>query len=154
MPASAYATIRKEMEPKRARPQHASYRAHRRQVAWQITLPVVLAGLILIGVIVLLYWGTFRANGDVDRWAAISTIWLVIPVMIGALIGLAVLIAVAYLLARLAGLIPPYTFLAQKYAAQMEAGAKHIDDLGHRPLMILPEIGRLLQKAFRRMRRG
>lgn len=128
--------------------------AHRRQVAWQVILPVVLAILVLIGLIYLVAWGTFGAGGDVGRWAAISTMWLTLPVMIGALIALAAMIAVTYLLGRLAALIPRYTYTAQRYAEQMEAGAKKVERIGHRPLLIFPELGRLIKAGFDRIRQG
>jgi hypothetical protein len=127
---------------------------HRRQVAWQVILPVVLAVLVLIGVIVLLSWSTFRANGDVGRWAAISTMWLTLPVMIGGLFVLAILIGVTYLVGRVTGLLPRYSFPAQKYAGDMVAAAKKVEQIGHRPLRIFPEIGRVIRQVVRRVRRG
>ncbi len=146
------------MDRKHPRPQHASYLSHRRQVAWQIILPIVLAFLVLIAVIVLIAWRTFSAGGDSARWAEISTMWLTLPVMFGALVTLAFMIAATYLLGRLADLIPRYSYLAQKYAAQIEAGAKKIERVGHRPLLIFPEIGRLIKAGaragLRRVRRG
>src|SRR5512141_1620043 len=36
------------------RPHHPSYLLHRRQTAWHVILPIVLAGLILIGAVFLL----------------------------------------------------------------------------------------------------
>ena len=88
-------TARLAMDSKPRRPQHPSYRLHRKQAAWQIILPIVLAGLILIGATSLILVGTFRDNGDVGRWAAISTIWLTIPVMIGGLVVLALFVGLA-----------------------------------------------------------
>jgi hypothetical protein len=119
----------------------------------QIILPVVLAGLLLIGVVILISWATFRASGDVGRWAAISTMWLTIPVMIGGVVILVVLIAVAYGLRRLAGFIPPYTYQAQQFASKVQAGARHAGELAHRPIQILPEVGRLIRKVFQLIRK-
>ncbi len=136
------------------RPQHPSYRKHRRQVAWQILLPVLLAGVLLVVAAILVSLGTFRANGDVGRWAAISTMWLSLPVMIGALVMLVLFVGLAYLLARAAGFIPPYTLQAQLFTAKMAAAARRADQFGHRPALIIPEIGRLIKKGFRKIRGG
>ncbi len=136
------------------RPQHPSYRKHRRQTAWQILLPVILAAILLVAAAVLVSLGTFRGNGDVARWAAISTIWLTIPVMLGALVMLAVFIALAYLLGRAVGLIPPYTLQAQLFTSKMVAAARRVDQFGHQPTRIIPEIGKLIRKAFRKIRGG
>lgn len=96
-------------------PVHTSYLRHRKEMTWQIVMPIVLSFVILIGIIVLISLATFRANGDVERWAAISTIWIVIPILIGLLIFLALLIGIVYLLARLLHITPKYTGLAQDY---------------------------------------
>jgi predicted PurR-regulated permease PerM len=129
---------------------HPSYQLHRRQVAWQIILPIVLAGLLMIGFAILVGLSTFRGNGDVSRWAAISTIWLVLPVMLAGLLVLVALIGLAYLLGRLAGLIPPYSRQAQVFAYRVEAGAKRVQYMGHRPSLIFGEIGTLLKTALKK----
>lgn len=81
----------------------------------QIILPVALSGLILIGMIVLISFATFKSGGDVNRWAAISTIWVIIPVLIAGLIVFAVLVGLIYLMARALGALPYYTGMAQDY---------------------------------------
>ncbi len=132
------------------RPRHASYMRHRRQVAWQIIVPVVFAGLLLIGLSVLVWSATFRGNGDVSRWAAISTIWLVIPVMFAGLLVLVALVGFAYLLGRIAGFIPPYSYQAQLFALRMEQGAERIQTIGHKPWLVVPEIGGLMKKVLKK----
>jgi hypothetical protein len=94
---------------------HESYKRHRRQLAWQIIFPVVLTCILLSALIVLINLATFREGGDVARWAAVSTIWIVIPIMFGLLIFLALLIGLIYLLSRLLNITPTYTGLAQDY---------------------------------------
>jgi uncharacterized membrane protein len=96
-------------------PEHYSYIQHRRQVTRQIVLPVVISALLMIGMIVLICLATFNQGGDVGRWAAISTIWIVIPLILAGLIILALLIGLIYLMARALGALPYYTGLAQDY---------------------------------------
>jgi hypothetical protein len=95
--------------------EHYSYKVHRKQMVTQIILPVALAGLLLIGMIVLVSLATFKSGGDVGRWAAISTMWIVIPVIMTGLILLVLLCGLIYLLARLLGILPTYTGIAQDY---------------------------------------
>ncbi|MBI2331472.1 MAG: hypothetical protein HYU84_04790 [Chloroflexi bacterium] len=64
-------------------PTHYSYLKHRRQVMRQIILPVLLSALILVGIVVWVSFATFSQGGDVGRWAAISTMWVIIPMLIG-----------------------------------------------------------------------
>lgn len=133
-------------------PQHPSYRKHRRQLAWQIIVPVIIAALLLVGATYFIVTATFQHNGDAARWAEISTMWLTIPFMIGALVVLAIVIAMAYLLGKVAGFIPPYTFQAQLFAARMAEGAHRVEQVGHKPLLIFPAIGRLIRAGFRKIR--
>lgn len=96
-------------------PEHLSYLSHRKQRNKQIILPVVLSAVLMVVVVVLISLATFNSGGDVARWAAISTIWIIIPTLIAGLIVLALLLALIYGLARLLGALPYYTGIAQDY---------------------------------------
>ena len=96
-------------------PVHESYLKHRKQVVWQVILPVVLTSLLCVALIVLINIATFNQGGDVARWAAISTIWIVIPIMIGLLIVTALLGGLVYLMKELLNATPTYTGMAQDY---------------------------------------
>ena len=92
------------MKAKLPQPIHESYLRHRKQLAWQIVLPIGLMVVLIIALVVLINIATFRDNGDVARWAAISTIWIVVPIMIGMLIFLVLLVGLIYLLSKLLGI--------------------------------------------------
>jgi hypothetical protein len=96
-------------------PEHYSYQQHRRQRTTQVILPVLISTLLLIGLIVLITFATFKSNGDVSRWAAISTIWVIIPALLAGLIALAILVGLIYLMARVLSGLPHYTGIAQDY---------------------------------------
>lgn len=96
-------------------PEHYSYRKHRRQTIRQIILPVILSGLTLAGMIVWISIAAFKQGRDVGRWAAISTIWVVIPMLVAGLVALAILGGLIYLMARLLRALPYYTGIAQDY---------------------------------------
>jgi hypothetical protein len=103
------------MDAKLPQPVHESYLKHRKEVTWKIIFPVILSVVLCIASVVLINIATFRNDGDVARWAAVSTIWIVIPIMIGMVIFLALLGGIIYLLARLLNAAPTYTGLAQDY---------------------------------------
>ena len=92
---------------------HPSYQNHRRQFWTQIFLPIILAVILIIVIAVITGVAAFGENGDAPRWAAISTIWLVIPVMFFGLLFLVILAGLVYLLARGLQLLPPYTSKVQ-----------------------------------------
>jgi uncharacterized membrane protein len=96
-------------------PEHYSYQQHRKQRTTQIILPMVISAVVLVGMIILISIATFKSNGDVGRWAAISTIWIIIPILFAGLIVLVILIGFIYLMARALGALPHYTGIAQDY---------------------------------------
>ncbi len=116
------------------RPKHTSYRAHRRQFVWQILLPVVLSALLLIALIVLICIAAFRGDGDVSRWAAISTIWIVIPIILASLIFLLLLVGLVYLMARLLSILPVYTGAAQDYVYRGAGYVRRFTDAAVKPV--------------------
>ncbi len=103
------------MDTKLPRPVHESYKKHRKEVMLQIILPMALTVILFIALIVLINVATFRDNGDVARWAAVSTIWIVIPIIIGFLIVLVLVGGLVYLMARLLNVTPTYTNMVQVY---------------------------------------
>jgi len=118
-------------------PVHESYLKHRKQVVWQVILPVVLTSLLIVALIVLVNIATFNQGGDVARWAAISTMWIVIPIMIGMLIFLAILVGLVYLMKKLLDLTPNYTSLAQDYVYKAEGYIKRMSEALVKPVLQL-----------------
>ena len=120
-----------------APPDHYSYQLHRKQRNTQIILPVALGAVILIGMIVLVSIATFRSNGDVGRWAAISTIWIIIPILLAGLIWLAILIGLIYMMARALGALPHYTGIAQDYVYKARGYIIRGADMAAKPIIAL-----------------
>ena len=115
--------------------EHYSYVKHRKQRLTQVILPVVLSALLFIGMIVLVSFATFQSDGDVGRWAAISTIWIVIPIIIAGLIFLALLVGLIYLMARALGALPYYTGLGQDYVYKAQAYITRAADMAVKPII-------------------
>jgi hypothetical protein len=135
------------MKARLPHPEHTSYLTHRKQVVWQVILPVVLAALLLIGLIVLISLSTFRGGADMGRWAAISTIWIVMPILVVGMLVLILLIGVNYLIARLAQLIPNYTGIAQDYVFRAAGVIKRMTKAVVKPVFFLDTLTANL-KAF------
>ena len=118
---------------------HLSYQNHRRQFWIQIFLPMILAVLIIIAVAVITGIAAL-GQGDSPRWAAISTIWLVIPVMFFGLLFLVLLAGLIYLLARTLNIIPPYTSKTQYYVNRGASEAKRFSDMAAKPVLFIEGI--------------
>jgi len=140
------------MEAKIPRPIHESYKRHRKEMMRQIILPIALSVVLCIAMIVLINIATFRDNGDVARWAAVSTIWIVIPIMIGMLIFLAILGGLIYLLAKLMNVTPTYTGLVQDYVHKAAIYIKRGTDALVKPVIQLNGILASIIAFFERMK--
>ena len=131
-------------------PVHESYKRHRKQLASQIILPMVLTTLLFVGMIVLISVATFRDGGDVGRWAAISTIWIVVPIMIAALIFIVLLTGLVYLLKRLIQITPTYTGQLQDFVHKIAVYIKRAADATVKPVFFLDGIGASIQRLLGR----
>lgn len=138
------------MKAKIPQPIHESYKRHRRELVWQIILPVALTALLIVVLIVLINIATFNQGGDVGRWAAVSTIWIVIPVMVAGLILLALLVALVYLMKRLLGITPTYTGMAQDFIHKAAAYLKRGTEMAVKPVLFLDGIGASIKAFFGR----
>ncbi len=143
----SYAKIQM-MKAVSSKPVHESYQRHRRQLATQIILPMVLAALLFVALVVLINLATFRGSGDVARWAAVSTIWIAAPIMIASLIFLAVLVGLIYLLARLLGIAPIYTNKAQNFVQKLGIRIRLAADASVKPVLFLDSIGASIKRLF------
>lgn len=132
---------------------HPSYQRHRKQVWTQILLPILCAVLVFVVVITLTAVVTFRNNGDVGRWAAISTIWLILPVMIAGVILLILLVALIYLMVRVLNLIPPYSFQVQRFVYRIETGVKHFAEMFRKPMLALQDIAKMVRTYMEKARK-
>ena len=92
---------------------------HRREVAWQITLPLVL-GLIII--LSLFAWTIISAaqGGSVSQSADTSLIFLLIPTMVMALVPLAITAGLAYGVIALIKVLPKYSYKAQEAMTKVQ----------------------------------
>jgi len=119
---------------------------------WQIILPMALTSLLLIALIVLINVATFRDGGDVGRWAAISTIWVVIPIIFGLLIVLALVGGLVYLMQKLLNITPTYTGIAQQYVSIAEGYIKRAAEAIVKPVVQLNGILASVIAFFEKMK--
>ncbi len=88
---------------------------HKRQVFWQILLPVILAALAGIALVVLLSISTANGSTAASQWSSIATIWLILPLMVFGGFFALTLTGLIYLISRLRRKLPTYTHLVDTY---------------------------------------
>ena len=100
-------------------------REHRRQMLLQVWLPLGVALLVTLTLCILIVISAGRASPELTRWSNMSSIWIIILIAPPALLVLAVLGGLVYLMARLLRIIPPYAHLAQAYVNLFAALVQH-----------------------------
>ncbi len=120
-----------------ARPERESYVKYRRDVTRQIILPMVFVMLLAVAAAILAGFGAVENYADVNLWANISIIWLIIPMMLLAIVILALTIALVYGLQRLLKITPHYTGLAQAYAFWFSAEVSIWTEKLIRPVLVI-----------------
>ena len=87
---------------------------HKREVFWQILLPMMIGVLLVLVVAFVIIFGA-QSSSDLSRWADVSTIWLILPSLFITLIFLIILSAFVYLITLLLRLTPRYALIVQLY---------------------------------------
>ena len=120
---------------------------------WQIILPVALTAILFVALVALINIATFNQGGDAGRWAAISTIWIVIPIMLGLLIVTALLGGLVYLMQKLLNITPTYTGMAQDYVYLAQGYIKRAAGAIVKPVLQLNGILASINAFFEKMKR-
>lgn len=107
---------------------------HKREVLWQITIPLILVGALVIAVAVMAILAGAQGN---SKWADISLIALLLVVIVLSLLVLAVLAVLAYGALMLNHKVPPYAHLAQNFFKQVDCKVEEIADLLVEPILRL-----------------
>jgi uncharacterized membrane protein len=118
-------TPNKYLVPERNAITHAK---HRKEVFWQITLPMLIGLLLALLVVVVIIFSTTTTAADLSRWADVSTIWLILPSLVITLIFLAILIAFTYLISVVLKFTPRYARIVQIYFEIGRYRISHIAD--------------------------
>jgi uncharacterized Tic20 family protein len=123
-------------------------RAHRKQVFWQITVPLVIAALLILVLAILVSAGNSQSA---SLWADISLIWLIIPVMIVSLIFLVVLVGLVYAVIWLVRILPGYAMQAQNFMVMIAYQVERLGNSIVEPILRINAFLASLQALRRRL---
>jgi hypothetical protein len=127
-----------------------TYRKHRSEVLWQITLPFILGIILLLALGVLVILGGLQGSGQISLWADISLIWLLIPTILFTFIFLALMAALLYGLMRLLRVMPVYTKTVQNLFWSIESKVKKASDTAAQPVIKIAGFRAALRALFSR----
>ena len=109
-----------------------TYEAHRRQVIWQIYLPIaVVIGLVLVAAFLVILAPTM----EISRWADISLIFLISISMVSAVIFLALNIISIIGTRRALQILPYYLFMAQGFTFRLRSRLLRLSDQAVEPIL-------------------
>lgn len=108
---------------------------HRREVLWQITVPLLVVVLLLLGLVGLVVWSGIQANPEVGRWANISIVWLVVPVIIISFLFLLILAAITFGVIKLIQIIPGYAHIVQDFFLRIQVKVEAFTDRLVKPVI-------------------
>ena len=88
---------------------------HKREVFWQITLPLLIGVLLILAAIAAIIFSSIQPVTDLQRWADVSLIWLILPSLVISLLGLIVLVGLVFAVTFLLHRIPSIARTIQLY---------------------------------------
>jgi hypothetical protein len=101
---------------------------HKSQSMWQIYLPLVIGIIAFLVVGVLVVISQTGGNPEVERWAAIAAIWLILPMLGVGLLALFVQAVMIFLVSRINTHLPDYGRLARFYLYRVTVAIQRLAD--------------------------
>jgi hypothetical protein len=125
------------------KPNPVTARRHRRQFRQQVLLPVIAAALVVIG-LGAAFWQ--MGIGNPQRWAEISTIFLVLPLLLVGLVLLVLFIVLSAAINEVLTWLPPYTRMAQQALERVEKQVAAGMEVSTRPVMAIREYVAMIER--------
>jgi len=126
---------------------------HRRQVTWQVWVPLGIFLVIILFLLVLATMGTANNPTVGMKWASISLIFLIIPTFFAGLVLLSFLGLIAFYLGKLLKVFPLYSLILRTYVYRASAAILKGLDQVVRPILAiqgwLASLERLLSSLSR-----
>jgi hypothetical protein len=124
-----------------------THKAHRREVLWQVTVPLIGGVLVLLALAVLSATG---GTEQVSRWGDVSLIWLILPMLLVALIFLVITAGLAYGVIWLVRVLPGYARQLQALFETLAVKVKQVSDLAAEPFIRIQSFMAGMQALFNR----
>lgn len=112
-----------------------TYAAYKRDVFRQITLPTLVGLIVILGLSIAVIYAAASGNSQVSRWADISLVWLLLPVIFLSLLFLALLVGITFLITRLLHIFPVYAYKVQIFFNQAQTWIKSGTDIAVEPIL-------------------
>ena len=108
---------------------------HRRQMIWQVWVPIIASIIIVLAVAILAIVGTVQGSSLINQWGNISAIYCIIPILVTGLVLLALNGGIIYGLGKLYKKMPLWMFIVRMRAAQMAVLVRRASNSAVQPVM-------------------
>ena len=127
---------------------------HRREVFWQITVPLVIGVLLVIAAAVFILISASQPASELRRWADVSLMWLILPSMIFAFMCLVIVVGLVVVVSAILRVIPRYALAVQMYFDTARHKVGQMNDKLVEPVLKINSLGaglRFLRQRGRRL---
>lgn len=113
---------------------------HRRQMTWQVWVPLGASILIFLGLAGLVVAGALTKSDQIERWGSLSAVWIILPVLFVGLIFLPILVACIFGMSKLLVKMPDWMLKLLMGVVQIGQVTRHAADSSTRPVMTVNEV--------------
>lgn len=118
---------------------------HRREVFWQITVPLAIGVLLAIAAAVFIVIMASQPASELRRWADVSLMWLIMPSMIIAFICLVIVVGLVLAVSAILRVIPRYALVVQMYFKTANLKTRQLADKLAEPVLKFNSLGASLR---------
>ncbi len=108
---------------------------HRRQMIWQVWVPLIASILVVLAVEILAIIGAAHGSPLVDHWGAIAAILIIIPVLLVLLVILGIVGGMVYGVSRLLKPLPGWMLKAQLFMVRLALIIRRASDSATKPVV-------------------
>ncbi len=127
---------------------------HRRQMTWQVWVPLFASILIVLALAVLSIVGAAQGSDQIERWGSISAVLVILPVLLFGLVYLAIVGGLAFGIIWLLKRMPDWLLKAQLFMLHLALMIRRAADASTKPVVAVntfsARVGRLWNTLFHR----
>jgi hypothetical protein len=124
-------------------------KAHKQQRFWQIIFPVVLFSALMLAGLVFLVIRNRRFSQGITEISGAAVVLVILPILLIALINLAILIGIIYGLSKLKPVIPPAGLKVLQFLEKARWHIRKGADISVQPILSLNQNSEKIKQAVR-----
>jgi hypothetical protein len=123
---------------------------HRRQMLWQVWLPLGISILVVLILIILTIVGAAQGSPQISRWGNISAIFVILPVLLVSTLLIVVVLALVYGMSILLKKVPGWMLSLQLHMVHISLITRRTADSIARPIMKVNETNARARRLWNR----